>query len=187
MDERAHIEQSTEAIKELIEKLPTDTYRIKNEKAYEEIVQTDDYPILWQVELVPVSPNACPLALIVSSGDDGGLTYGFGFDTRAEIGKRLGLRVSSWSRHIIGFGTEPVHMSLEKVLQILSSVFEGRVALRWTAIGGILTSTAGDVTTAIGVETFRSPGGMLMGYFRGETFQYKPWNSVVATLKAEHS
>jgi hypothetical protein len=65
--------------------------------------------------------------------------------------------------------------------------FEGWVALRWTAIGGILINIAGDVTTAIGVEMFRSPGGMLIGYFRGETFQYKPWNSVVAILKAEHS
>ena len=79
-------------------------------------------------------PERMPCSANRASGDDVGLAYGFGFDTRAEIGKRLGPRVSSWSRHIIGFGTEPVHMSLEKVLQILSSVLRAG----WRYVGQLL-------------------------------------------------
>lgn len=59
--------------------------------------------------------------------------------------------------------------------------------LRWVAIGGILMSTAEDVTAAIDIEMRRSPGGMLIGYCSGATFRYKPWNSVVVRVKAEHS
>ncbi|HEY7533852.1 MAG TPA: hypothetical protein VH681_13840, partial [Nitrospiraceae bacterium] len=108
-----------------------------------------------------------------------GLTYGLMFDNRGVIAKRLGLRVSKWTRHIIGFGTEPIRMPLERVLRLLSSVFNGPVVLRYTNLAGMLMSTAGELVTPDGIEKFGGYGGTLTSYFlQDETYRYEPWDTL---------
>lgn len=132
---------------------------------------------LWELDIVPTNPNACRIKVLISSDAELDLTYGLNFDHQETIGKRLGLWVPKWRRHVIGFGTEPTSLSLDRVLKILSAVFEGRLLLRYIPIGNILVDMVGEVHTVDGLERFG--GGMLVSYFLGENSRYEPWNKAV--------
>ena len=174
MNKQELAKESVGAIKGVLARLPAGSFQILSEQWEKELEQGDDYSILWELKLAPLNPNACPVSVWVSSDEDHDLKYGLLFDSWEGVGKRLDLRVSMRKCPVGAFGTESTYMSLDTVLKILTSVFQGRVILRYIPIGRMLVDTAGEV--AIGDGTERFGGGILLSYFDGEKFQYESWS-----------
>src|SRR5688572_24794683 len=63
-------------------------YRVLCDRYGDQIEQTDDYPIDWEIEVEPVNAAACSLWVIASAGD-GGLSWGLFFDRHSRIASRL--------------------------------------------------------------------------------------------------
>lgn len=171
------VKKSVDAIKALLEQLPVGAFRIVSEKWGHEIIQDnyDDYPILWEIHVDPANQNACPIGVVISSDKDQELKYGLTFDKRMVLEKRLGLRVCEREPRRIGFGAEPAYLTLDRVLDILRAVFNGRVRVQYIPLGSFLVDMAGEVETEHGIQ--RYGGGCMISYFQGESFQYEPWRN----------
>ena len=169
-------------VRRLLEALPPGSHDGVSESSGEAIAQLDDYPIQWQLSARPADPHACPLDLVASPTDRGDCAWGFFFDTRGRVASLLGLGPDRRTAHIVAFGTEPVSVSPQKVIDIVRAVIEGRVELRYRTLGRRLMQTSGEVLVPGDPRRFAGYGLPLGAR---KVFRYAPWSGAARAATAK--
>jgi hypothetical protein len=164
--------------RDILQTLPSGTFDAATKLTKDEIDQSDDYGIDWELTVTPTNPLACPLHIFASCGHLDECHWGFSFDTQGRVATLCGLKLGKRTRRIVAFGTEPIRMLPDRVVAIVEAVIHGSVTLHYRVFAGYLMKTAGVVSLSDGPHRFDGYG-LPLGHRMA--FKYRPWTHVEST------
>ena len=109
---------------------------------------SDGYCVEWEIKVEPVNNGACPLELWFLGGCPDLACVAFGFDSWRELANRLDLK-SSNTRFV--FGVEPISISAEQLITILTAVYEGHLEARYFSIFGRFIGVSGRLLADVNI------------------------------------
>jgi hypothetical protein len=167
----ADVDRLASAVRETLSGIPTSCYQVVVDRFGDEMEQTDDYYIDWEVEVVPFNRLSCSVSVILSMTSSQDSAWGMFFDNRARIASRFGLRNFPAPLQT-GFGHEPIHIPTSLVCDRIAAVIAGKVVLKYRAAFGVLWDTSGLVEEA---GQMRRPysAPRLLG---AKVFKYDSWD-----------
>lgn len=120
---------------EFFNSLPTDSIEFIQIKNEDEIEQSNDYFIKWEIYVSPKNKKACPIHICFSPE----MYYGFHLCTFDELSKKIMSKTFVNPDIVIG-GHEPIEISENEMLKRCNAVAKGQVGVEYRLLFNRITS-----------------------------------------------